>query len=77
MAAYSLAHCKTVVSLQPAYSDDQIGAFENFDQSVEDTLIVLRPGPQIFFEYKLRLINRLKSQLLISHLFLPKQMRPI
>jgi len=57
--------------LQAAYSDYQIGAFENFHQLVEDTLIVLRPGPKIFFQYKLRFVNRPKSQLLIGHLFLP------
>jgi hypothetical protein len=61
--------------LQAAYSDYQIGAFEH--QPVEDTLIVLRPGPKVFFQYELRFVNRLKSQLLISHLFLPiKQMLP-
>ena len=59
------------MSLQTAYSDYQIGAFENFHQPVEDTLIVLRPGPKVFFEYELRFTNRLKSQLLIRHLFLP------
>ena len=63
--------------LQAAYSDYQIGAFENFHQLVEDTLIVLRLGPKVFFQYELRFVNRLKSQLLISHLFLPiKQMLP-
>jgi hypothetical protein len=63
--------------LQAAYSDYQIGAFENFHQLVEDTLIVLRLGPKVFFQYELRFVNRLKSQLLISHLFLPiKQMPP-
>ena len=61
--------------LQAAYSNYQIGAFENFDQLVEDMLIVLRPGPKVFFQYELRFVNRLKSQLLISHLFfLPKEM---
>jgi hypothetical protein len=61
--------------LQAAYRDYQIGAFEH--QPVEDTLIVLRPGPKVFFQYELRFVNRLKSQLLISHLFLPiKQMLP-
>jgi hypothetical protein len=60
---------------QAAYSDHQIGAFEH--QPVEDTLIVLRPGPKVFFQYELRFVNPLKSQLLISHLFLPiKQMLP-
>ena len=76
MAVCSLAHCEAALLLQAAYSDNQIGAFENFHQSVEDTLIVLRPGPKVFFEYELRFINRLKSQLLISHFFHPiKQMR--
>jgi hypothetical protein len=76
MAVSSLAHCETALSLQAAYSDYQIGAFENFHQLVEDTLMVLRPGPKVFFQYELRFVNRLKSQLLISHLILPiKQMR--
>jgi hypothetical protein len=57
--------------LQAAYSDHQIGAFENFHQPVEDTLIVLRPGPKVFFQYELRFVNCLKSQLLIGHLVLP------
>ena len=40
--------------------------------------MVLRPGPKVFFQYELRFVNRLKSQLLISHLFLPiKQTRPV
>jgi hypothetical protein len=61
--------------LQAAYSDYQIGAFEH--QPVEDTVIVLRPGLKVFFQYELRFVNRLNSQLLISHLFLPiKQMLP-
>ena len=77
MAVCSFAHCKAALSLQAAYSDCQIGAFENFHQPVEDTLIVLRPGPKVVFQYELRFANRLKSQLLISHLFLPiKQMPP-
>jgi hypothetical protein len=77
MAVCSFAHCEAALSLQAAYSDYQIGAFENFHQPVEDTLIVLRPGPKVVFQYELRLVNRLKSQLLISHLFLPiKQMPP-
>jgi hypothetical protein len=60
---------------QAAYSDHQIGAFEH--QPVEDTLKVLRPGPKVFFQYELRFVNPLKSQLLITHLFLPvKQMLP-
>src|SRR5882724_4430500 len=40
-------------------------------------LIVLRPGPKVFFQYELRFVDRLKSQLLISHLFFPsKKCRP-
>ena len=77
MAVCSFAHCEAALSLQAAYSDYQTGAFENFHQLVEDTLMVLRPGPKVFFQYELRFVNRLKSQLLISHLFLPiKQARP-
>ena len=57
--------------LQAGYSDNQIGAFENFHQLVEDTLIVLRPGPKVFFQNELGFVDCLKSQLLISHLFLP------
>jgi len=65
------------LSLQAAYSDYQIGAFENFHQPVEDTLMVLRPGRKVVFQYELCFVNRLKSQLLISHLFLPiKKCRP-
>jgi hypothetical protein len=76
-AVCSFAHCEAALSLQAAYSDYQIGVFENFHQPVEDTLIVLRPGPKVVFQYELRFVNRLKSQLLISHLFLPiKQMPP-
>ena len=64
------------MSLQAAYSDYQIGAFENFHQPVEDTLIILRPGPKVVFQYELRFVNRLKSQLLIGHLFLPIKQMP-
>jgi hypothetical protein len=73
MAVSSFSHWETVLMLQAAYSDHQIGAFENFHQLVKDTLIALRPGPKVFFQYELRFVNRLKSQLLISHLFLPHQ----
>ena len=65
-----MSHGETL-SLQAAYGDHQIGAFEDFHQPVKDTLVVLRPGPKIFFEYELRLVYRLKSQLLIGHLFTP------
>ncbi|WP_212383997.1 hypothetical protein [Bradyrhizobium sp. AUGA SZCCT0158] len=63
--------------LQAAYSDYQVGAAENFHQAVEDSFIVLRPGPKVFFQYALRFANRLNSQLLIGHVFLPiKQNAP-
>jgi hypothetical protein len=62
--------------LQAAHSNYQIGAFENFHELVEDMLIVLRPRPKIFFQYELRFVNRLKSQLLISHLFFPIKEMP-
>jgi hypothetical protein len=76
MAVSSFAHWETASLLQAAHSDYQIGAFENFHQPVEDTLIVLRPGPQVVFQYELRFVNRLKCQLLISHLFLPIKQMP-
>ena len=76
MAVCSFAHCEAALSLQAAYSDYQIGAFENFHQPVEDTLIILRPGPKVVFQYELRFVNRLKSQLLIGHLFLPIKQMP-
>jgi hypothetical protein len=77
MEISSFAHPETALLLQPAYSDYQIRAFENFHQLLEDKIIVLRPGPKVFLQYKLRVVNRLMSQLLISHLFLPiKQTLP-
>jgi hypothetical protein len=71
-------HREIAPLLQAAYGNDQIGAFENFHELVEDMLIVLRPGPKVFFQYELRFVNRLKSQLLISHLFFSpsKKCRP-
>jgi len=71
MEVFSLAHREIALLLQAAYCDYQAGTFENFHQLVEDTLIVLRPGPKIFFQYELRFVNCLKSQLLIGHCFLP------
>jgi hypothetical protein len=72
MEVSSFAHREIALLLQATYSNDQTGAFENFHQLVEDTLIILRPGPKIFFQYELRFVNCLKSQLLIGrHLFLP------
>lgn len=57
--------------LHSAYSDDQIGPFENFNQLVEDTLVILGSGLKVFLEYALRFANGLKSQLLIGHHFFP------
>jgi hypothetical protein len=71
MEGSSFAHRKTALLLQAAYCDYQIGAFENFHQLVEDMLIVLRPGPKIFFQYELRFANSLNGQLLVSHPVLP------
>jgi hypothetical protein len=65
-AVSSFAHSETASLLQSAYSDYQIGALENFHQLVEDALIVL--GPRL--QYELRFANRMKSQLLISHLLI-------
>ena len=74
MEVSSFAHCEIALLLQAAYSDYQTGAFENFHQLVEDTLIVLRPGPKIFFQYELRFVNCLKSQLLIGHSSYPSKL---
>jgi hypothetical protein len=71
MEVFSFAHRETALLLQAAYGDYQIGAFENFHQPVEDILIVLRPGPKIFFQYELRFANCLNGQLVISHPFSP------
>ncbi|MEH2503845.1 hypothetical protein V1290_002656 [Bradyrhizobium sp. AZCC 1578] len=66
-AACSFAWLEATTLLQAAHSSHHIGTFENFYQFVEDTLTVLRPGLQVFFQYELRLANRPNSQLLISH----------
>jgi hypothetical protein len=58
--------------LQSAYSDYQIGPLENLHQPVKNTpLVVLGAGLKVYFQYSLRLADRLKSQLLISHCFFP------
>ena len=63
--------------LQAAYSDFQIGAFENFNQLVEDTLVILGSGLKVFLKYPLRFANGLKSQLLIGHRFFPMRNTPV
>jgi hypothetical protein len=67
----SFAHPETASLLQSGYSDYQIGTFKNFDQLVEDAVIVMRPRLKVFFQYKLCFPNRMKGQLLISHRFSP------
>ena len=70
-AVSSFAHPETASLLQSGYSDYQIGTFKNFDQLVEDALIVLGPRLKVFFQYELCFAKRMKSQLLISHSFSP------
>jgi hypothetical protein len=70
-SASSLEHLGTTAALQSAYGDYQIGPFENFHQLVEETLIVVGSRLKIFLQYALRFADGLKSQLLISHRFLP------
>jgi hypothetical protein len=55
MEVSSSTHRETAF-LQAAYCDYQIGAFENFHQLVEDKVIVLRPGPKVFFQYELHFV---------------------
>jgi len=58
--------------LQSAYSNYQIGPFENLHQPVKNTpLVVLGERLKVFFQYSLRFADRLKSQLLIGHCLLP------
>jgi hypothetical protein len=60
MAVCSFAHCGAALSLQAAYS--------GYHGSVA--------GPKVVFQYELRFVNRLRSQLLIGHLFLPIKQMP-
>jgi len=58
--------------LQSAYSDYQIGPFENLHQLIENTpLVGMGAGLKVFFQYTLRFTDRPNSQLLISHCFVP------
>jgi hypothetical protein len=70
-SAASFEYSWTISLLHSAYSDDQIGPFENLDQLVEDALVILGSGLKVFLEYPLRFADGLKSQLLISHRFFP------
>ncbi|RXG96333.1 hypothetical protein EAS62_12095 [Bradyrhizobium zhanjiangense] len=49
------------VLLQSTYSNEQGGAFENFQQLFKDMRIILRTGPKVFFQYELRFANRLQG----------------
>jgi hypothetical protein len=57
--------------LQAAYSDHQIGPFENVYQLVEDSLAIVGSGLEVILQYALRFAKRFKSQLLVSHRSLP------
>jgi hypothetical protein len=58
--------------LQSAYSDYQIGPFENLHQLVENTpLVGVGAGLKVCFQYALRFADGPNSQLLISHCFVP------
>jgi hypothetical protein len=57
--------------LQSTHGDNQIGPLKNFYQLVEDALVVVRARLKIFLQYALRFADSLKSQLLVSHHFLP------
>jgi hypothetical protein len=59
--------------LQSTYGDNQIGPFENFQQFGENALVVLGSWFEVFLQYALRFVDRLKNQLLIGHAFLPNQ----
>src|ERR1700738_3858180 len=70
-SASALDDLGTTAALPSAYGDYQIRPLENFHQFVEETLIVVGSRLQIFLQYALRFADGLKSQLLISHRFLP------
>ena len=63
----------TASLLQPAYGDHQVGTLEDFHQLVEDLLVVVWAGLKVLLQYALCFADGLKSQLLISHRFLPFQ----
>jgi hypothetical protein len=47
--------------LQSTHGDNQLRPFKNFDQFVEDALIIVWARLKIFFQYALRFANGLKS----------------
>jgi hypothetical protein len=60
--------------LQSAHGDHQIGSFENLHQLVEDSLIIVGTGLEIFLKYRLRFADGSKGQLLISHCLTPTRL---
>jgi hypothetical protein len=65
-------HSRLTSLLQSAYCNQQLGASQNFHQLVENArVIVVGTGLKVFLQYELRFADGLKSQLLISHRFLP------
>jgi hypothetical protein len=63
--------------LQSTHGDDQIGPFKNLHQFVENALVVVGARLEVFLQQALCFVDGLKNQLLISHLFLPIQCRPL
>jgi len=61
--------------LQSTYGDNQTGPFENLHQFGENALVVLGAWFEVLLQYALRIVDRLKNQLLVGHLFLPIRSR--
>src|SRR3974390_684238 len=57
--------------LQSADSEDRIGPFANLQPGVARAALAGAGGGPKFFDYPLPFADRLKSQLLISHCYLP------
>jgi hypothetical protein len=57
--------------LQSADSEDRIGPFANLQPGVARAALAGAEGRPKFFDYPLPFADRLKSQLLISHCYLP------
>jgi hypothetical protein len=58
--------------VQPIDRDEKIWPLQYFNQFVEErSLIVARPGLQVFFKDALCVTNGLKSQLFIRHPIAP------
>src|SRR5207342_2963069 len=61
--------------LQSTYGDNQTGPFENLHQFGENAIVVLGAWFEVLLQYALRIVDRLKNQLLVGHLFLPIRSR--